>query len=190
MSVLYIIIGLVAAQRLAELALSRRNTEKLLARGGHEVGRRHYPLFVALHSIWLLAILVLVDGNASVNLVWLIMFLILQGARVWVIASLGEYWTTRIITLPGEPLIQRGPYRFCRHPNYMIVIGEIALLPLAFGAWEIAIVFSILNGFLLVYRIKVEEQALHDRRSKLNPSHQHSGENSGYAVSSENPEVR
>ena len=109
MIILYIIVGLVAAQRIMELVVSSRNTEKLLGRGGYEVGRQHYPLFVILHSAWLGAILVLVDTNESVHLPWLLLFLALQGARFWVMTSLGEFWTTRIITLPDAHLLQHGP---------------------------------------------------------------------------------
>lgn len=190
MITLYIIVGLVAAQRIMELVVSSRNTEKLLGRGGHEVGRRHYPLFIILHSAWLAALLVLVEANRSVHLPWLLLFLALQGARFWVVMSLGEFWTTRIITLPHAPLIQHGPYRFCRHPNYMIVIGEIAALPLAFGAWEVMIIFSVLNSLLLMHRIKIENAALQDRRSIMNKHYQESNRNSDHAISSENSEVQ
>ena len=91
-------------------------------------------------------------------------FLALQAARVWVLATLGRYWTTRIITLPDAPLVRRGPYRFVRHPNYLIVAAEIAVLPLVFGAWQIALVFSILNLLLLSHRIRRENAALAGRR--------------------------
>jgi methyltransferase len=91
-------------------------------------------------------------------------FAVLQGLRVWVIATLGPYWTTRIITLEGAPLVQGGPYRFVRHPNYWVVVGEIAVLPLAFGAWQVALIFSVLNALLLRYRIGIEEGALTARR--------------------------
>ena len=89
--------------------------------------------------------------------------MLVQPLRIWIIASLGPYWTTRIITVPGEPLVRRGPYRFFRHPNYIVVCAEIGVLPLAFGAVEIAIVFSILNAALLSWRIRVEERALQGR---------------------------
>ena len=184
MSLLYLIVGLVAAQRLIELEISRRNTKWLLARGAHEVGRRHYPLFVALHSTWLLAVLVLVDTDASINPWWLSLFLILQGARVWVMVSLGRYWTTRIITLPDAPLIDRGPFRYCRHPNYMIVVGEFAALPLAFGAWSLALAFSLLNGALLFHRVKVENSALQIRRNMEIETLPESGELKEFALPS------
>jgi methyltransferase len=158
------IVGLVALERLAELWLARRNTHALLEAGGVEVGGRHYPLVVALHAAWLLAIPLAVPSEARVSVPFLILFAALQGFRAWVLLSLGRYWTTRVITVPGAPLIRRGPYRFVRHPNYLVVAAEIAVLPLAFGAWTVAILFSVLNAALLVWRISVEDQALAPRR--------------------------
>jgi methyltransferase len=157
---------LVAAQRLAEVAYARRNERRLLRQGGIEVGVRHYPLFLLLHGGWLLAIWMLVPANATVIWPLLAVFALLQVGRLWVIASLGRYWTTRVITLPGVPLVRRGPYRLARHPNYVVVAGEIAVLPLAFGAWEIALAFSLLNGLLLRHRIRVEDAALASRRGE------------------------
>lgn len=155
----------VALQRLAELWLARRNTKKLLAAGGWEAGAGHYKLIVGLHGGWMVTIFVAIAPDAPVHW-WLIgAFAALQAARIWVIASLGRYWTTRIITLPGAPLVRRGPYRWIRHPNYLIVAGEIALLPLAFGAWEIALGFSIANLAVIAWRIKVEDRVLDPRRA-------------------------
>ena len=164
MNLLYLIVALVAAQRLIELGIASRNTKWLLTHGGQEFGRRHYPLFVVLHAGWLLAVAVFIEADAPINPWWLILFLLLQAGRIWVITTLGHYWTTRIITLPEAPLVSRGPYRFCRHPNYVIVVGEIATLPLTFGAWELALIFSLLNGVLLIHRVKVENCALRSRR--------------------------
>ena len=97
---------------------------------------------------------------------WLLgLFGLLQALRVWVVRTLGPYWTTRIITVPNAPLVRRGPYRFFRHPNYLVVVGEIAVLPLAFGAVWIALTFSLLNAALLVFRTRVEENALTTRRA-------------------------
>jgi len=154
----------VALQRLVELLLARRNTKNLLAAGGLEIGAGHYKLIVALHGGWLVTIFATVPPGAAVNW-WLVgAFLVLQAGRIWVIASLGRYWTTRIITVPGAPLVRRGPYRWLRHPNYTIVAGEIALLPLAFGAWQIALGFSIANLAVIAWRIRVEDRALESRR--------------------------
>jgi len=158
----------VALQRLGELALSRRNQKRLIAQGGHEIGAGHYPLVVALHAAWLSALFFLIPRDAPVFWIILGLYLILQGFRVWVIASLWPYWTTRIITLPGARPSRRGPYRWMRHPNYLIVAAEIALLPLAFGAWEISFVFSLVNGGLIAWRIRIENRVLDEFRVPSN----------------------
>ncbi|HEY6916760.1 MAG TPA: isoprenylcysteine carboxylmethyltransferase family protein [Allosphingosinicella sp.] len=152
------ILGLVTAQRLAELVIARRNTAALLARGAHEASPGHYPLIVLLHGAWLVSLWLLAPGRAIVW-PWLLLFLMLQAGRVWVLATLGPRWTTRIIVLPGAPLVTTGPFRFVRHPNYLIVAGEIAALPLAFGLWPAALVFSLLNAAILYVRIRAEEAA-------------------------------
>lgn len=164
MSLFHFVLGLVVLQRLAELALAQRNTRRLLAKGAVEVGRGHYPLIVALHAAWLAALALTVPAEAPASWPLLGFFLVLQAARVWVIASLGPYWTTRIVTLTAAPLVRRGPYRWLRHPNYLVVVLEIAVLPLAFGAVWIALVFSLLNAVLLWHRIRVEAEALAGRR--------------------------
>ncbi len=150
------ILAFVIVQRLGELALAQANTRRLLARGGREVGRGHYPLFILLHASWLIAIAAVTPLDAQPIWPLVGVFFVLQALRVWVIATLGRYWTTRIVTIDDAPLVRRGPFRFVRHPNYWVVTGEIAVLPLAFGAWEIAIVWSILNALLLRHRIAVE----------------------------------
>ena len=158
------IVLLVALERLAELIHGERNTRRLLAEGARIVGDGHYPLLVAVHAGWLAALWMFVPRDAEVNIPLLALFLLLQAARLWIILSLGPYWTTRIVTLPGRPLVRRGPYRWVRHPNYLLVSAEIAVLPLAFGAWEIALVFSLLNATALTVRIRAEDRALADRR--------------------------
>jgi len=159
-SVLWIVLALVALQRIVELFYSARNTRLLLAAGGIEIGAAQYPFIVLLHTAWLASMAVLIPPATPPNWWLLAAYAALQPLRVWTIATLGPYWTTRIITVPGAPLVRRGPYRFLRHPNYVIICAEIALLPLAFGATEIAIVFSILNASLLSWRIRVEERTL------------------------------
>lgn len=161
-----VILLLVALQRLAELVLARRNTARLLAAGGVEVGARHYPLFVLLHGSWLVLLFVALPPNAPILWPFLVLFLAAQAGRIWVIRTLGPYWTTRIVTVPGAPLATTGPFRFVRHPNYLVVTVEIAALPLAFGAWGIAAVFTVLNALLLRHRIGVEDAALSERRVK------------------------
>ena len=160
MSALYAVIGFIVAQRLAELVLAARNTRRLRARGAVEVGAGHYPVIVALHIAWLAAMVLAVAPETPANLPLLAVFIALQAGRVWVIAALGERWTTRVIVLPGEPLVARGPYRYVKHPNYLIVCAEIAVVPLIFGAWWIALVFSVLNLAMLWHRIRVEDAAL------------------------------
>lgn len=177
MSALWLVVGLVALQRLGELVYSRINERRLIAEGGREVGAGHYPLLVGLHLAWLISLLLNVPATAPVAWPYLALFLVLQGARLWVMASLGRFWTTRIITLPGRPLVRRGPYKYLRHPNYLVVAGEIALLPLAFGAWRIALVYSLLNAVLLWHRMRVEDRALAPRRAIAG---QPSGGASGY----------
>ncbi|MBL8666147.1 MAG: hypothetical protein JNM48_01655 [Rhodospirillales bacterium] len=163
MSLPQALVMLVLAQRLAEVLWAQRNERRLLAQGAIEIGARHYPLFFLLHGAWLASLALLVPANAPLFWPLLLAFVLLQAARLWVIASLGRYWTTRIITLPGAPIVRRGPYRWLRHPNYAIVAAEIAVLPLVFGAWPIALVFSVLNTLLLRHRIRLEEQALAPR---------------------------
>lgn len=163
MTPLYWVLAFVVLQRLAELAWAGRNTKRLLARGAREHGARHYPLFVLLHASWLAAIALTVPADAEPSWLLLGLFALLQLGRVWVIASLGPYWTTRVITLDDAPLVKRGPFRFLRHPNYWVVAGEIAVLPLAFGAWPVALAWSLLNAALLRHRIRVEEAALRPR---------------------------
>jgi methyltransferase len=153
------ILALVTLQRLGELWLSNRNTRRLLARGGHEVGARHYPLMVAVHLLWLAALWWLAPAR-PIDGFWLAVFVLLQLARIWVLATLGSRWTTRIIILPGAPLVRAGPYRWVDHPNYMIVIGEIAALPLTFGLWAVAMIFTLLNAAVLTIRIREENRAL------------------------------
>jgi methyltransferase len=154
-----VILALVTAQRLGELWLSNRNTRRLLARGAHEVAPRHYPLIVAVHVLWLAALWWFAPWQ-RIDAFWLALFVLLQLARLWVIASLGERWTTRIIVLPGAALVGRGPYRWTKHPNYWIVVGEIAALPLAFHLWSVALIFSLLNAAVLTIRIREENRAL------------------------------
>jgi methyltransferase len=154
-----IILALVTLQRLAELVIARRNTAALLASGAYEVSPGHYPLIVAVHAVWLMALWWFAPGK-PVDWLLIGIFVLLQIGRVWVLATLGARWTTRIIVLPGERLVARGPFRFVRHPNYLVVAGEIAVLPLAFGLWEIALIFTVLNAAVLAIRIRAENRAL------------------------------
>jgi methyltransferase len=154
-----IILALVTLQRLGELVLAQYNTKKLLARGAIEAGAAHYPLVVAVHALWLIALWVY-GRNQEVNLPALAAYVTLQELRIWILVSLGSRWTTRIIVLPGEPLIASGPYRYFSHPNYAVVVGEIALLPLTLHLPMLALVFSLLNAAVLTIRIRTEARVL------------------------------
>jgi methyltransferase len=160
-----ILVAAVAVGRLIELRIAERHRRSLLARGGVEAGAGHYPWMVALHTaflvscpleVWLLDRLFLPALAAA-------MLALLLGAvalRWWVIATLGERWTTRILILPGASPVAGGPYRYLRHPNYLAVMAEIAALPLVHTAWATALAFSVLNIWLLRVRIRAEEAAL------------------------------
>ncbi len=159
MTLAMIILALVTLQRLAELWIAQRNTAWLLERGAREAAPQHYPLIVILHGAWLIGLWILAYDREPV-LPLLAVFLLLQAARVWVLATLGRRWTTRIIVLPDAPLVKNGPFRFVSHPNYCVVVAEILILPLTFGLVGFAIVFSILNALVLAVRIRAENEAL------------------------------
>jgi methyltransferase len=163
-SLLHLVLLLVALARLAELALARRNTRRLLAEGAIESGRAHYPVIVGLHVAWFASLLLLLPADSPPRWPWLAFFLLLQPLRIWVLASLGRFWTTRVLTIPNAPLVRRGPYRWLRHPNYLIVELEMIALPLAFGAPVIALIFGLANAAILAWRIRVEERVLAPRR--------------------------
>ncbi len=154
----------VAVQRLLELRYSRRNERRLRAKGAVERGRDHYPVMVAIHTLWLVS--TLVEGllrGPEIPSWWplpLAAFLLVQPLRYWTILSLGENWNVRILVVPGRELVKSGPYRYFPHPNYVVVAVEVLTFPLIFGAWVTALVFSALNAAFLYLRIREEEQAL------------------------------
>lgn len=153
------ILAFVTMQRLVELPMAAANTKRLLANGGHEVGAAHYPLIVLVHAAWLAALWWFALAR-PINLAFLAFFILIQFGRIWVLRTLGPRWTTRIIVVPGERLVAAGPYRFVNHPNYLVVIAEIAVLPLVFGLWRISLIFSLLNAAVLAIRIREENRAL------------------------------
>lgn len=159
---------LVGLQRLGELWLSRRNARRMIAAGGREIGAGHFPVLVAVHAGWLAAIAFLIPADAPVHWAAILAYLAVQGGRYWVVATLGRQWTFRVVDLPGAPLVRTGPYRWLRHPNYVVVVLEVALLPLAFGAWQIALVFSVANLAVLVRRLRLESASL-ARRAATSP---------------------
>ncbi|MEK4630419.1 isoprenylcysteine carboxylmethyltransferase family protein [Solibacillus sp. FSL R7-0682] len=159
----YVVFALVIIQRLVELLIAKRNEKALLAKGAYEVGASHYPFMIVLHVSFFISLLVEVMYFKSIqppNVILLVDFLLLQLARVWCLLSLGAFWNTKIIILPGANVVARGPYAYIRHPNYLIVCLEIALLPLMFQAYFTTICFTILNFIILSIRIPAEERAL------------------------------
>lgn len=165
MTAALLLLAFVTASRLAELVLARANTRRLLAHGGREVASRHYGLIVAVHAAWLATLWVL-GYDRAVSPGWVLVFAVLQALRVWVLLTLGRRWTTRIVVVPGETLVARGPYRLLSHPNYAVVVGEIAVLPLALGLPWVALVFSLLNAEALAVRIPAENRALAPLRTR------------------------
>ncbi len=164
-SLYLLLIALVAVQRLAELLLSKRNLARSLAAGGREVGSGHYPVMVALHTAFLIACPVEVYGLDRPFVPTLaigcgVLLALATALRYWAIGTLGARWNTRIVVLAGAAPVVGGPFRFLRHPNYLAVILEIAVLPLLHSAWVTAIVFSVANAALLRVRIAAEEKAL------------------------------
>lgn len=161
---LVLTVALVTVQRLVELVLARRNERRTRARGAVERGQRHYLLIVALHTLWLVS--TLVEGllrGPELPAFWplpLALFLLVQPLRYWAIVSLGERWNTKILVLPGEKPVRRGPYKYLDHPNYVVVVVEILTFPLIFGAWITALVFTVLNAAILFVRIREEHRAL------------------------------
>ncbi len=158
-----ILFAYVVVQRLAELAYANANTRRLLAEGGREYGAGHYPLFIVLHGGWLASIALFAKPPEIPNMLLLNIFVASQTFRCWTLASIGRWWTTRIISAPHFPKVKRGPYRLIKHPNYALVVVEIALLPLILGAPAMALTFSILNAVLLWWRIRVENIVLTER---------------------------
>jgi methyltransferase len=163
-----VILSLVTLQRLVELYIAHRNTRRLLEHGGFEVGSGHYPAIVALHALWLVGLWYFA-WDVPVSWPWIFVYLVLEAARGWIIAALGSRWTTRIIVVPGEQLVESGPYKYFRHPNYMVVAGEIFILPMAFGLWWYALTFAAVNGLLLYWRIRAEDEALKPLREADQP---------------------
>lgn len=156
-------LGFIIFQRLSELVIAKRNTAKLMARGAVEHGAEHYPFMVMMHTCWIVA-LVFFGIDQPINLFWLTLFAVLQAFRIWILTTLGERWTTRIIVI-DDPLVLAGPFKYFRHPNYMLVIAEIIVAPMVLGLWWIALLFTLLNAAMLYVRIGAEERALEHLRN-------------------------
>jgi methyltransferase len=155
---------LVLLQRGAEELYSARNTRKLLAEGGHEEGRDYYPVVAVTHLAWIAAIFSLIPPDAPIVWPLLVLYLVLQAARYWIIGTLGPYWTHRIITLEKAPVVRKGPYSWVRHPNYMVTIAETLLLPMVFGASALGAIMAAIWSAVLYYKIVLEDAALAKRR--------------------------
>ncbi|WP_372989692.1 isoprenylcysteine carboxyl methyltransferase family protein [Sulfitobacter sp.] len=154
----FLFLAFIVVQRLGELVIAKRNTAALLARGAHEVGAAHYPVMVALHSAWVLCLLIF-GYSQDIHLGWLALYAVLQVFRVWILGTLGRRWTTRIIVI-DEPLVAKGPFRFIPHPNYTLVVFEVFVAPMILGLVWVAFLFSALNAAMLYHRIRVEDGAL------------------------------
>lgn len=160
----WILFAFVVVQRLTELVIARRNERWMKARGGIEMGHAHYKWMVCVHVLFLISLLVEVQVFGARSAAWwwapLAVFVAAQVMRFWALFSLGPYWNTKIIVVAGADVIAKGPYRFLRHPNYVIVAAEILTLPLIFQAYVTAVVFTFLNIVVMRIRIPVEEKAL------------------------------
>lgn len=160
----YIIVGLVIVQRLVELVIAKRNEKKSLAAGGIEYDKKGYSVIVIMHTMFFISFFAeYFYFEHTLNKFWivfLLLFIAAQGLRYWAIISLGSLWNTRIIIVPGSKLVKSGPYKYFKHPNYMAVITELAVLPLMFSCFVTAIVISAVNLLLLKRRIAIEENAL------------------------------
>ncbi|HVS93010.1 MAG TPA: isoprenylcysteine carboxylmethyltransferase family protein [Mucilaginibacter sp.] len=157
--ILFII--LVITLRLTELYISSRNEKWLLSNGAIEYGRGHYPFVIALHTGFIISMVAEYYSSGQshqINYVFLAFLIVLLLFKWWILASLGRYWNTRVYRIPGSEPVKRGPYRFIKHPNYVDVVGEIAIIPLVFHLYYTAIIFSILNVFMLTVRIRVENK--------------------------------
>lgn len=147
-------------QRLSELYISRRNEQWLLANGAVEYGHRHYPFMIGLHTLLIGSVIAeyILRGQPRVDWLFLILYLLVLAFKFWALSSLGRYWNTKIYRIHGVDPIKKGPYRFLKHPNYMEVVCEVALVPLVFHLYYTAIVFSVLNAIMLWVRIRVENK--------------------------------
>jgi methyltransferase len=157
-----IFISFIILLRIGELILSRRNQIWLLQQGAIEYGQKHYPYIVALHVLFIVSLIIeySTKQTASFSLFFLILYFLLLSFKAWVITSLGKFWNTKIYHISGFPLIKKGVYKYVKHPNYLVVIAEIAIIPLVFHLYYTAITFSVLNAIVLSLRIKEENKVL------------------------------
>jgi methyltransferase len=154
-----LLLAFVTLQRIGEAIYGERNRRRMLAEGEVESGEEHWPYLFALHASWLVGLWVIAPGRPLVP-IFVVLYVLLAVLRIWVMASLGPRWTTHIVVQPGLPRIKAGPYRFLHHPNYIVVVGELAILPLAFGLPWYALFFTVWNAAMLSIRIRAENRAL------------------------------
>jgi len=155
-----IFILFVIVQRLSELYIAKGNEKWLRSQGAVEYGKEHYPFIVALHTLFIIAMIVeyMLRGNRPIDFVLLILFILLLLFKFWALSSLGKYWNTKIFRVPGVGPVKKGPYKLFKHPNYFIVVCEIAIIPMVFHLYYTAIIFTVLNAIMLTVRIKVENR--------------------------------
>ena len=147
-------------QRLSELYIARRNEKWLLQQGAVQYGQNHYPFIIALHTLFIVSIITeyFLRGGPPISWVFLVIFLLVLAFKFWALFSLGKYWNTKIYRIPGVYPVKKGPYKFLKHPNYMEVVCEIAVIPLVFHLYYTAIIFTVLNAIMLTVRITVENK--------------------------------
>lgn len=162
---MWVILSVIIIQRLVELVIARSNEQWMKQRGAIEKGKKHYKWFIIVHTLFFLSLIAEIifrnPQSFSFNYVLFTAFIITQIGRIWCIATLGKFWNTKIIIAPQFDVIKRGPYKYVKHPNYIIVGIELFVIPSLFGAWFTAIVFPILHALLLYVRIPVEEKAVY-----------------------------
>ncbi len=160
-----IVAVIILIQRAAEEVYSTINTRRALKAGAHEAGRDYYPVVAVTHLAWIASIYFLIPSAAPVIWPAAVLYVLLQVARYWIISSLGPYWTHRIIVRDGEPIVRTGPYRYVRHPNYLVVIAETVVLPMAFAQYALGIIMGFIIGAVILYKQRLEEQTLAARRT-------------------------
>src|SRR5580704_9403094 len=159
-----IFISFFVMQRLSELYISRKNEKWLLQQGAIEYGQSHYPFMIALHTLFIFSLITefILSGRPPINWLLLAVYLFVLAFKFWALSSLGKYWNTKIYRIPGVYPVKRGPYKFLKHPNYMEVVCEIAIIPLVFHLYYTAILFTMLNAIMLTVRIGVENKVWAD----------------------------
>lgn len=155
-----IFIAFFILQRLSELIIARRNEKWLLSQGAIQYGQSHYPFMIALHTLFIISIIAEYVFRVAPQIDWLVLvlFILVLSFKFWALSSLGKYWNTKIYRIPGVYPVKKGPYKVLKHPNYMEVVCEIAIIPLVFHLYYTAIIFSVLNSIMLVVRIRTENE--------------------------------